>query len=286
MIKYTVCGEGLKAKDLKAFLHKSYDNKLQDHGHYKVDKSLSGQRVQVYHNPINNHTVIAHRGTKGIHDVLTDAKLMFGMKNNNRFNYSKKIQKQAEEKYKDSNITTLGHSLGSKLAEEATNKDGEIITLNKAHHPFDNTKHKNQVDLRTKLDPVSIFNNKNNITIKSKTINPFTEHSTNTLDRLPQDQYIGSGINKYIIKDRSYEIARKLGVEIKVSSNPKKKIDVYKDGKKIASVGAIGYEDYPSYLLKNKELAEKKRKQYIARHKKDIDKIDSNGYFAYHLLWT
>jgi len=47
--QYTIVGEGLKAKDLKAFLNKSYDKNLNDHGHYKIDKKLSGQRVQVYH---------------------------------------------------------------------------------------------------------------------------------------------------------------------------------------------------------------------------------------------
>ena len=33
------------------------------------------------------------------------------------------------------------------------------------------------------------------------------------------------------IKDCSYKQAEKLGVEIKPSTNPKKKIDVYKNGK-------------------------------------------------------
>ena len=35
----------------------------------------------------------------------------------------------------------------------------------------------------------------------------------------------------YKIKDCSYQQAEKLGVEIKPSTNPKKKIDVYKNGK-------------------------------------------------------
>jgi hypothetical protein len=40
-----------------------------------------------------------------------------------------------------------------------------------------------------------------------------------------------------------------LGVEVKPSSNPKKKIDVFKDNKKIASVlGANGYGDFPTYF--------------------------------------
>ena len=52
----------------------------------------------------------------------------------------------------------------------------------------------------------------------------------------------------YKIKDYSYQQAVKLGVEIKPSTNPKKKIDVYKNSKKIVSIGAMGYNDYPTYL--------------------------------------
>ena len=41
----------------------------------------------------------------------------------------------------------------------------------------------------------------------------------------------------YEIKKRSFDNAKKLGVIIKPSTNPKKKIDVYdKNGKKIASI--------------------------------------------------
>ena len=49
----------------------------------------------------------------------------------------------------------------------------------------------------------------------------------------------------YKITDYSYNQAKKLNVQIKPSTNKKKKIDVYKDNKKIASIGGIGYYDYP-----------------------------------------
>jgi hypothetical protein len=35
---------------------------------------------------------------------------------------------------------------------------------------------------------------------------------------------------------------------VKNSKNKKKKIDVFKNDKKVASIGAIGYYDYPSYV--------------------------------------
>ena len=45
----------------------------------------------------------------------------------------------------------------------------------------------------------------------------------------------------YEITNYTYKQAKKLGVSVKNSTNKTKKIDVYKNGKKIASVGAIIY---------------------------------------------
>ena len=52
----------------------------------------------------------------------------------------------------------------------------------------------------------------------------------------------------YQIKPYTYRKAKSLGVQIKPSTNKKKKIDVYKNGKKIATVGAVGYADYPTFM--------------------------------------
>jgi hypothetical protein len=196
---YSVHGGKLKVKDIKHFLQKSYDKNLENHNGYNVDKELSGKRVQVYHNPNENHTVVVHKGTDSIHDWITDLKMGFGNKNTTRFKHSKKIQNQAENKYINSKLSTLGHSLGSKLAEESSkNPNNEIITLNNPTLLSDLVKKpkQNQYDIRTKLDPVSILKNivpknKNDVTIKSKTYNPLTEHFTDTLNRINQDLEIG-----------------------------------------------------------------------------------------------
>eukprot|EP01038_Epipyxis_sp_PR26KG_P011102 gene11102-14899_t len=146
----------------------SYNKKHTDHGDYKLDQSLSGTRAQVYHNPHKNHTIVTHKGTDSIHDWITDLRL------------------------------GLGHSLGSKLAEEAAkNGHSEVITLNNPTVLNDLVRKKpsNQHDIRTTMDPVSMLKNiapkKNDITIKSKTINPLIEHSTDVLNRLNQEDEIG-----------------------------------------------------------------------------------------------
>jgi hypothetical protein len=94
-------------------------------------------------------------------------------------------------------------------------------------------------------------------------------------------------MSNYIIDKKIFEIAENLGVEIKPSENIKKKIDVFKDGKKIASIGSAGHGDYFFYLkTKGHLFAENKKDQYKKRHWKDIDNKDKNGFWAYTLLWN
>jgi hypothetical protein len=89
----------------------------------------------------------------------------------------------------------------------------------------------------------------------------------------------------YRIKKYSKEQAKKLGVEIKPSTATNKKIDVFKDGVKVATIGDIRYKDFPTYLEENKELAEQRRRLYKIRHKKDLNNVNSNGWYADKILW-
>jgi hypothetical protein len=90
----------------------------------------------------------------------------------------------------------------------------------------------------------------------------------------------------YKITDYSYKQAKKLNVQIKPSTNKKKKIDVFKNNTKIASIGAIGYYDYPT-MINTKglglEYAIQRRKLYKERHKKDLN--SKNGFYANRILW-
>lgn len=90
----------------------------------------------------------------------------------------------------------------------------------------------------------------------------------------------------YNITSYTKKQARKIGVEVKTSKVKGKKIDVFKGGKKVASVGAIGYGDYPTFLkTKGKEYANERRRLYKLRHNKNRSKVGSNGYYADKLLW-
>jgi len=88
----------------------------------------------------------------------------------------------------------------------------------------------------------------------------------------------------YEITDYTKKKAREMGVIVKPSTNPKKKLDVYdKKGDKLASIGGAGYKDYPTYLRTDgKAVADKRRELYLARHKKDKG---VSGTLARGLLW-
>jgi hypothetical protein len=90
----------------------------------------------------------------------------------------------------------------------------------------------------------------------------------------------------YKITDRQFSNALNLGVTIKPSTNKSKKIDVFKNGQKIASIGAAGYMDYEMYIkAKGKSYADERRRLYKIRHQKNRNKIGTPGFFADRILW-
>ena len=88
----------------------------------------------------------------------------------------------------------------------------------------------------------------------------------------------------YKITDYSYKQAKKIGVQIRPSVYKNKKIDVFKDDVKIASIGDTRYYDYPTYIeTKGKKYADERRKLYKIRHKNDIN--EGAGFYANKILW-
>lgn len=188
-------GGSLSPDVIQGLLKKSYEKKPSSFNDYQIDKSLSGERVQVYYNPALRQAVVVHRGSAGAKDwLVNDAGLMVGYRGN-RFSHAQDIQNKAEKKYGAKNVTTLGHSLGAKVAEEVGQNSKEIITLNKPTVDMKPVSSK-QYDIRTGSDLVSGFSgiatSNNKTTIPSGYRDPYSEHSPDVLSRL-ENKPIGRG---------------------------------------------------------------------------------------------
>tara|TARA_R100000541_G_scaffold3640_3_gene10914 strand:- start:210 stop:470 length:261 start_codon:yes stop_codon:yes gene_type:complete len=73
--------------------------------------------------------------------------------------------------------------------------------------------------------------------------------------------------------------AAKIGVEVKVSTRKGKKLDVFKGGEKVASIGSLDYFDFLTTGDK------KKQANYLARHAKTRAVKGSPSYYAAEILW-
>lgn len=90
----------------------------------------------------------------------------------------------------------------------------------------------------------------------------------------------------YTIKNYTYKKAKHLGLRVRPSTEKTKKIDVYKQNKKIASVGAHGMNDYPTYIQKRGiKYAKTRRRLYKQRHERDRHVKWSRGWLSDQLLW-
>ena len=95
----------------------------------------------------------------------------------------------------------------------------------------------------------------------------------------------------YKITAYTFKQAKRLGVEVKPSQDKSKKIDVFRQAKnktlkKIASVGAAGMSDYPTYMkTKGITFAKTRRRLYKMRHERDRHTKWSRGWLADKLLW-
>lgn len=87
----------------------------------------------------------------------------------------------------------------------------------------------------------------------------------------------------YEIQPYSFQKAQQLGVEIKPSKKAGKKIDVFQKGSLVASIGAAGMGDYPTYMkAKGNAYAEERRRLYKIRHSKNKGIA---GKLASEILW-
>lgn len=181
---------GGNIKEFKKHLENSYknpDDQAEQIGDYIRDNSLSGKRVQVYHNPQTGKTKMNIRGTHSSKDILNDALLSMNMLNTtDRFKHAKSIKKKAIDKY-GTDIEFQGHSLGSAIADRLAGDKYTSRTFNKPVTFYDVVKRgrANHESYRTEGDPISILQQfqkgKKPKIIKSLSYNPLYNHSLKSL---------------------------------------------------------------------------------------------------------
>jgi hypothetical protein len=154
-------GGKVSIADLKSFIDNSYAKKPKNFKDFVLDKDLSSQRVKVYINPTTREAYVVHRGTASIQDVGNDLKMALGfdISSSKRVKHAKEIQKKTENKYGKDNVTTIGHSLGAKIASDVGQDSKSIINLNKAVIPSDlnKTLSSKEKNIRSKSDLISIL---------------------------------------------------------------------------------------------------------------------------------
>ena len=195
------CGGYLQSSTLQGLLNASYDKKVRKVDNFHQDRDLSTKTSKVYVDPTTNQVVVAHKGTSGILDWGNNMIYALGgtsaYKQTNRYKEAEKVQRSAEQKYGNQNISTIGHSQGGLQAELLGTKGNETITLNKATRPFANTPSANQYDIHTIGDVVSSLNPFQNYNkqhdIKSN-LNPLAAHAIDTLENV--DTTYGQGIKR------------------------------------------------------------------------------------------
>lgn len=119
-----------------------------------VDRELSNINTKIYHG--NHNLIISSRGSSNVHDIGTNLYNLTGnLKKTNRFKDTQSRIDQALEKYPDSKITLVGHSLGGGINEkiDTRGRNTRRVSFNKAP-----SKRKSGENYRTSSDLVSFLN--------------------------------------------------------------------------------------------------------------------------------
>ncbi len=163
--------------------------------------------------------------------------------------------------------------LGKDCGKEEVNQEGQLVSTN---NPF--------YDKLDYLEQTLVDSDDEDRAVYEGTPKLNSPAAMGEYPEVTERESGGTGI--YKIKKHTKVQAKKLGVEVKPSQLKNKKIDVFRGGRKVASVGHPDYKDYPTFLQDcSKKVADTRRELYKKRHEKTRHKKDSPSYFADKLLW-
>lgn len=185
-----LCG-GLSSKELNKFVKASYKKKrdAKNVSGYTLDPSISTKRSKVYVDQ-SGKVVVAHAGTDSASDWAHNIAILNPFQDytkQDRYKRAEAVQRAANEKYGQQNITTTSHSQSGAIAAELARKGltSKSVSLN----PAIIGKHSGVQVVRSAHDPVSMLTSmgERDFQIEGKTINPLIEHRSSTLSRIEQE---------------------------------------------------------------------------------------------------
>ena len=188
----------ISRRGLSTLLDASYEDnqnaeRLAQQEGYRLDPTLSNREHKVFLDQYDN-PVVAYTGTRKFGDFVTDTALALGIGNlTKRYSDSRKVAKAVTDKY-GKNALAIGHSLGGYLAENSGLK--RVITVNKGAGLGDIGKKigRNQTDIRTATDPVSLLSvtqsGGKKITVPNSVyLRPLVAHGKDKVNKLKQNHF-------------------------------------------------------------------------------------------------
>lgn len=181
---------------------------------FELDKELSGQKNQVFVNGLTGEVVLSFKGTnpKNVEDLWDDYTIfnpLLNEKTTDRFKRAEELYNKVIEKYgKDSNIKSVGHSLGAEIAMsvgEEHDIETHAYNIGMSVNEAVNTESKNNKNkvfiYRTSGDPVSVATyanlnqNRKVITVEQKFL--FDSHSIDnfTIDEKSKSRQVVDDVN-------------------------------------------------------------------------------------------
>jgi triacylglycerol esterase/lipase EstA (alpha/beta hydrolase family) len=119
---------------------------------------LSSGNHQVYYNDKNKKLLFNVAGTHNAADWLTEGYLAAGkLRQTARYKEADKMLKIARDRYKPSNVSVTGHSVGGSIARYISGKNDKVLTLDKGATIGQKVRN-NENALRTSGDLVSLLN--------------------------------------------------------------------------------------------------------------------------------
>jgi len=159
---------------------------------YRIDNELTTNEYLTAFNPQKNKVIFISNGTNptNARDLYTD---VFGiglnrLENTSRYKEAEHAYEKAKQKYKETPVTIVGHSLGGAIGTNIVKPGDRAVVYNAANSPFTKKK-ENVYSYRTAGDPFSAFDLQArtlaNAASISQRLNPIQPHNLSNIADKP-----------------------------------------------------------------------------------------------------